>query len=376
MVANAEREHSGQEGPKPTLTPDVFMAQRFGDPRPHFAGRLEDILNEYGVAREISPNLTFGIYKFVKKWNVQSKTGLSELLNFTDGIHKAAGNTDFYKSNSFNYISDKKTLPEVLDDALDNARTMAGIVGPEFFARDGEKRATLFKTPIADTDFVLTCKGGAGAGTFSWDFAIGIDRDRDPLDTAGELWRIGLDTEKAENSEGRSMRIIRTGSGVRQQDPLKAEKLKEFKKKFKIAPSRALTFLSLYLAHSLGAENVKALTTEGAKNLSSLSNSKAPFDYSRLFIDAGFEEKLNPNWFIIPNLAENFYSTLTTTSNQGHGLRGYEARGMHEIWLAFQNLQNQDGVSFPIKLEQDEVGEKSEKIIKTFRDIHSGWKRT
>lgn len=364
-----------ESGPNTQLTPDAFMSQKFGDPRPNFRGRLEDILNEYGEAKGIPHNLTFGIYKFVRKWNVQSKAELSKLLKFTDGIHQAAGKTDFYKSNSFNYISEKETLPEVLDDALDNARTLVGLVGPEFFAREGKNRATLFKAQIADTDFVLTCKGGAGAGTFSLDFAIGIDRDRDPLDTAGELWRLGIDTEKTENSDGRSVRIIRTGSGVRQQDPLKVEKYKEFRKKFKIAPSRALTFLSLYFAHTLNAVDIRALSTEGAKKLSSLSNSKEPFDYSRLFIDAGFEEKSGPNWHTVPSLAENFYSTLATTTNQGHGLRGYEARGMHNIWLAFQNLQNQDGVSFPIKLEDGENGERSEKIIALFRKIHSDWKR-
>lgn len=335
-----------------------------------------DAMTMYAQAQGISPDLALGVYQFAVRWNLARLTQLAPTLQFLDDLHEIAGSSGIFKSKSFNYLSDKPTATETFSDALGNARYMIGLVGPEVFGREGPRRSTAFRAPIANSDFFLSCKGGSGAGAFSLDFAIGIDKGQEHTSTAGELWRTGIDTEDTDEGPGKTVRIIRTGSGVKK-DLLKMEKFLEFRRKFKTSPPRALAFLALYFAHSLGAEHLKALSTQGALKLSSLSRSKDPYDYSQLFEGVGFsEDGENKNWLSITNLQENFHDAIRTTpGGDQNGLRSYEASGIHEVLDAFENLRGPDGNPFPVKLmlEAQDKSE-TERVLATFSDIH-GWRK-
>ncbi len=367
------QEHGGSDVGQmdPPLTATSFIEDRYRS-RPFSGRRLYDVLGLYGAARGISPNVVFGVYNYARLRDVVGNDRLGKVLQFIDDLHELTGTPDFFKSRSFNYIFEGEEMAEVFNQALSNARFMVELAGVRFFAREHGKRGIIFKAPIADSDFFLSLKGGSGAGTFSMDFAIGVDKGQKALSTLGELWRTGVDTEIPEDGQGRIVRIIRTGTGVIRNDPLKTEKFKEFRKRFKITPQRALAFLALYFAYSLGAEGIKALSTNGAKRLSSLGRSANPYDYSQLFKGVGFVEGENPHWLYVPDLPENFYFTLETTPENQNGLRAYEASGMHKVLEGFQSLQGPEGEECPIRLQFVETPEEMERVLAAFRNIH-GW---
>jgi hypothetical protein len=372
MHALSEHDRSREANGFGQITPSKFMAERFGA-RFSLGIKPYDALNEYAAARGISPNVAFGVYNYARHWNLDRKDKLGHTIEFMDALHTTMDETEFFKSRSFNYISEDD-MPGAFEQALGNARFMIGLTGTDLFRREGtDGRAEVYKAPINGSDFVLSCKGGAGAGTFSLDFAIGLDKGRGITNTSGELWRTGIDSETDRSSDGRTVRIIRTGSAVKY-DPGKTERFAEFKKDFKITPPRALTFLTLYLAHSLGAERVKALTTLGGVRLSSLARSKNPYDYSKLFESTGFREMgENENWLTISNFQEDFYNAIATTAEDQNGLRTYEATGMHEVLEAFKNMTGPDGKPFPVELRFDEGKTETEKVLVAFKKIH-GWR--
>lgn len=366
----SELDHS-QDAIPPELTPEGFIMENSRTRRGR-GMRLYEGLNIYGERKGVSPNLIFGIYQYAKRWNLHTPPLDVPALRLLDDLTKITGLPDFFKSRSFNYISEEKDPTIAFSQATDNARRLVGLVGQDFFAIKDKERATIFKAPIADTNFFLSCKGGSGAGTFSLDFAIGVDWGQPFILPSGELWRTGIDTETEQSAGAFTTRIIRTGSGVKKDiDKIKA--YPEFRKKFKISPQRALAFLSMYVAHSLGTKDLKALSTEGALKLSTLARSKDPYDYTTLFSETGFQEGENPNWLFVPDLQTNFYPTIETSPDNQRGLRAHETRGMHHVLEAFQNLADSNGNPLPIKLRNDESMEETERVLITFEKIH-GWR--
>ncbi|HUQ85795.1 MAG TPA: hypothetical protein VM077_05720 [Candidatus Limnocylindrales bacterium] len=370
MLPISEHDRSREANRFRTTNPTSFMEEKFGG-RKSLGMKPHDALILYASDRGISPNVAFGVYNYARHWNLDRKDHLGATVQFMDDLYTLTGKPDFFKSRSFNYISEDE-MTRAYQQALGNADFMIKQVGMGLFTREDESaRSIVYRAPINGTDFILSCKGGAGAGTFSLDFAIGVDKGRAATNTSGELWRTGIDTEGTEDEKGKAVRIIRTGSAVKF-DPGKTEKFAEFKKVFKITPPRALAFLTLYLAHSLGAEKVKALSTTGAINLSSLRRSKNPYDYSQLFESVGFEPGAE-NWHTIPNFQDSFYSTIETKPDNPNGLRSYETTGMHEVLEAFQNLRGSDGKPFPIKMGFDEGMPATERVLAVFKTIH-GWR--
>lgn len=370
-MSNSHESVRSQDVPPPELTPEGFIMENSRTRRGRGISLYEG-LNIYGERNGISPNLIFGVYHYAKRWNLQTAPIGEPALRLLDDLHQVTDLPDFFKSRSFNYISEEEDPAVAFSRATHNARYLIGLVGQDFFASKDKERATIFKAPIADTNFFLSCKGGSGAGTFSLDFAIGIDWGQPFILPSGELWRTGIDTETEQPAGAFTTRIIRTGSGVKKDiDKIKA--YPEFRKKFKISPQRALAFLSMYVAHSLGADELRALSTQGALRLSSLSRSKDPYDYTNLFSEIGLQEGENPNWLSVPDLQTNFYPTIETSPDNQNGLRAHETRGMHHILEAFQGLRDSDGNDLPIKLRIDESREEIEKVLITFEKIH-GWR--
>lgn len=285
------------------------------------------------------PDVVFGINSFVKKRFSNETFDLLPILSFTATLSRITAGANFYKSRSFNYISESEDLAEVLRLAAENACFLTSIFGVDFFSRrDGfsGERKTFFKAQIGETDFYLSAKGGSGAGTFSVDYAIGVLKDGNRENNKGELWRTGFDTEMLCGT-GRNLRIIRTGNGVRY-DPYKTLKFEEFKNYFKSTPARFLTSLISRSAHFLNAAEVIALTTEGAKVLSSLPKRANAYNYSRLFTQMGFEEDQRRFW-------------MKYTDPGSHtGLSRREKRNFEVVADAFCNLKSLRGEEFPLKL--------------------------
>ncbi len=356
----------------PELTPEGFILEN-SRTRRNRGMRLFDGLNIYGERKGISPNLIFGVYNYARRWNLHTSPLGEPALKLLDDLHEVTDLPDFFKSRSFNYISEEEDPVIAFSRASHNARYLISLVGQDFFASKDKERATIFKAPIADTKFFLSCKGGSGAGTFSLDFAIGIDWGQPFNKTSGELWRTGIDTETEDSAGSLATRIIRTGSAVKK-DVDKIKGYSEFRKKFKISPQRCLAFLAMYVAHSLGAHELRALSTPGALRLSSLAKSKEAYDYSQLFEGVGFAVGDNENWLEVPDLQNDFYRALETTPDNMNGLRRHEARGMHHILESFENLRGPDDQAFPIDLRFDEGKEETEKVLVAFGNIH-GWRK-
>ena len=361
-----------EHGTSSVLTPAGFIEENSRTRRGR-GMRLHEGLNIYGERKGISPNLIFGVYNYARRWNLHTPPLDEPALRLLDNLHEVTDLPDFFKSRSFNYISEEEDPAIAFSQALNNARYFVDLVGQDFFATKDEERATIFKAPIADTNFFLSCKGGSGAGTFSLDFAIGIDWGQPFIKPSGELWRTGIDTETVGSDETLTTRIIRTGSAVKN-DVDKKKGYPEFRNKFKISPQRALAFLSMYVSRNLGAGRIDALTTEGAIALSTLGRSKTPYNYTNLFEGVGFDHSDNPSWLSVSDLQENFYPTLETTPENQNGLRSHEANGMDKVLEAFKDLHGPDGQPFPIKLRVDEGIEETEKALAAFGNIYQ-WRK-
>lgn len=294
--------------------------------------RLYTALRTCAAYRGIQPDVSYGVNSFVSQRFMDPSFNLAPIVTFMVSLAELTEGKNFYKSRSLNYLTDRCNVGTALDQTLGNAGYMVNLFGIDFFSRDPrfpERRKTFFKALIPDSAFYLTAKGGSGAGTFSIDLALGIEKGQGFRKNSGEIWRTGLDTEILPNGE-LGIRFIRTGSGVRH-DPLKTAQFEEFKHTFKTSPARALTFLAVNYAQRLSPIRITALTTHGAKILSTLPKDPRAYDYSRLFLGMGFtEQDDNQYWFQLADLTHP---------------RRRERVGFRRLTEAFSELKDANGQS-------------------------------
>ncbi len=219
--------------------------------------------------------------------------------------------------------------------ALSNMRYMIDRFDPEVFAATGyrrrNERAVTWRAPIDDT-YEMRIRGGSGAGAFSIDLGIGAIDNTRSRPSYKELWRTGIDTIHAAGAMG--ARFIRTGSGIKHGDTAKEKAFDDFRQRHRILPQRLLGLTSLYLMRELEPDYVLALSTEGAKRLSSLNHSKSPCDYTGIFTDIGFQPSDDPNWLVINDFPDNFYAALERA-----GIKKHEGHRLHE---AVQSVNSMD----------------------------------
>lgn len=320
---------------------------------------------------EFPENFAIGLHKYLIENNIiQNRADFDEFLLFLRELKILMGGQPLFKRNSFNYITED-TGKAAIHQMRTNAEFMIGTFGADFFAQDsrGIDRKTFMKSRIPETDCCLTCQGSIGAGTFSVNLAIGADLGKPLNDT---LCRIAFDIETT--SSGIAVRVIAIGSTLTknaERVPRNLEIGRRFFKKFKLSPQKALALLSLYIAYDLNAQTIKALSTTGARALSSLAKSKHPFDYSRVFASVGFQESSNANWLTVENLQEGgFYDAITTTPDKPEGLVAHQTDGLHAMLIAFQNLQFPNGERCPLTVCKGETRAELERAFRAFRIIH------
>lgn len=187
----------------------------------------------------------------IRQGTEQMQYFLEQLSHLTKGIN-------FYKSNALRYIYEGEKLKECLCQILANGKFWIEKFGIEFFARNhdySKARAEFMKSSI-DDEFYLSCKGGSGIGTFSLDFAIGIEKGQKAMPTK-EIWRMGIDTQ--ETKDRTSLRIIRTGGALKKTHvdyEKKYNKSNVFKKLYGISPPRALAFIAMYIGKDLPVNEI------------------------------------------------------------------------------------------------------------------------
>jgi hypothetical protein len=166
-----------------------------------------------------------------------------------------------------------------------------------------------------DDDFELRIRGGSGASALSLDFGLGWRQQRTFGDeehevvTYKELWRSGIDTEHHADQMG--VRIVRTGSGVKPGHVDKQEAFDEFRDRHGIMPQRMLAIINLYAARELEPDYVVALSTEGAKEFSTLGHSTGTCDYTGIGTNSGLLETSDPYWLGVGEYMQHgFYDTL------------------------------------------------------------------
>ena len=145
-------------------------------------------------------------------------------------------------------------------------------------------------------------------------------------------------------------RIIRTGSGHKSGGSTeRATDLREIRKNFldtyRVSPQRLLLFLTLEIAYTLGFNHIKALSTEGALNLSTLRHSKSPVDYSASLNDVGFAAQ-SGNWHEIHGWQDAIYRDLPFQGTLGK----HEIDALDAIEKSFNSLHHADGDALPFTI--------------------------
>lgn len=296
--------------------------------------QLKEALSHYGAILQVPTDAVTGYSSYLISTFSDNHFNPRALFEFLESITGITGGINYHKSGSFKYLPTSDSVDEVLAQAYRNAGFMVDTLGIDFFSRTNDSskiRKTLFKASIPESDFYLSAKAGSGAGTFSVDLALGIEKRSGFYDTSGEIWRSGFDTERLDNGSI-GTRIIRTGNGVKF-DPIKASKFDEFKAIFKISPARALTFILIGCMNSLVPSRITALTTEGAKTISSLPNTPTAYNYTGLFREFGFEDQKGAFWMV---------------GMDQRNPRKREIAGVERISEAFRNLVDPQGQSFPL----------------------------
>lgn len=204
------------------------------------------------------------------------------------------------------------TAEASVHSALENARYMRERFGDVTFAAQGSHQRRLHQvTWIAplDRDYHINVRGGSGAGTFSIDFGLGVIDYHREVPKYKELWRTGIDT--VHSDEILAARFIRTGTGIKDgKNSFKGESFDKFYKKYGLLPQRLLGLVGLYFMRELEPAYAFALTTEGARTLSSLNHSKGGCDYTKIFSCLGFRTTSDRNWLAIPDFENGFYEAL------------------------------------------------------------------
>jgi hypothetical protein len=221
---------------------------------------------------------------------------------------------------------------------------------PAFAAEVAAKRTVRAATWISpiDEDFHLHVRGGSGSGTFSIDFGLGvIDRkNRTNVPNYKELWRTGVDTVPLDDSIG--ARFIRTGSGIKDNDPFKSAAFYHFRRRHNILPQRLLGLIGLYFMRELEPRYAVAFSTAGARHYSTLKNSQGGCDYDGIFKNIGFEAiPTDENWLAIPNFGEGFYKAIVVSK--------IKRREEAVLYTAVEALKDMEPLNPP---DKDTVGQR------------------
>lgn len=296
-----------------------------GEITPHNVRNLDPQSLLEPEARTLDPSIN----GYLKAYFASTVKGLKGNVSVEAATELVGGITDYereqplFSVKPFHYmpvpdlpaIDVRCTAESTLVAAINNMRYMQERFGTRPFAAElPEKRVVRAVTWVApiDDDFHLHVRGASGSGTFSIDLGLGvIDRDnRSHTDNYKELWRAGIDTASVNDHLG--ARFIRTGSGTKAGDTFKIEAFDRFRKQHHILPQRLLGILGLYFIRELEPDYAVALSTEGAKRYSTLTNSKGVCDYDGIFKNIGFEPTSDRHWLGILNFGEKFYDAIVT----------------------------------------------------------------
>ncbi|KKW06576.1 MAG: hypothetical protein UY39_C0031G0008 [Candidatus Kaiserbacteria bacterium GW2011_GWC2_49_12] len=317
------------------------------------------IIGEYCSKNGIRADTARGVARLVTKFDrMKNASDVADVLEFASWL-KTHAPEKFYSRGNMVYLADENMpLHDFLENVKANYTFWTRTFGDKLFETSidtASSREGIWKSWLSrDEGYYISLKGGSGSGTFSVDIAIGHDRkhtehDKPLHDTTGEIWRVGFDAET--NGSGEQMfRIIRTGSGHKSGGSTeRATDLREIRKNFldtyRVSPQRLLLFLTLEIAYTLGFNHIKALSTEGALNLSTLRHSKSPVDYSASLNDVGFAAQ-SGNWHEIHGWQDAIYRDLPFQGTLGK----HEIDALDAIEKSFNSLHHADGDALPFTI--------------------------
>lgn len=283
-----------------------------------------DIVAEHGYS--LRPGVASMAMKIIAA-SVKSLRGAAvagqAATDFFGHVAEADDGNPLTKGLSFRYpaVSEipefgaERTAPANIDSATANISYMISRYGSDLFkSSNKKKRMVEYVAPIGD-EYELKIRGGSGASALSLDFGLGWVRRRDnhapdsPFSRSyQELWRMGLDTEHHDGVMG--ARIVRTGTGVKGAEQDKQQAFDRFRREYGIMPQRLLGLIGLYVAREMDPDYATALTTVGARTLSTLGRSRGCCDYSGIFTNIGFSETSDPYWLGIGSYSSGFYDAL------------------------------------------------------------------
>lgn len=99
-------------------------------------------------------------------------------------------------------------------------------------------------------------------------------------------------------------------AAVKPGDVFKSQAFDQFRKRHKIMPARLLGMMGLYFMRELEPDYAVALSTEGARQYSTLGKSKGKCDYDGIFHDIGFESTPDSKWLGISDFTDGFYGAI------------------------------------------------------------------
>ena len=362
-VGRKLRESFGEQccmlSPEARTACDGVKIRKSGIYLPDLRDAIESLVQIHGM----DPALARGISNYVWKYRlVNDQEDVQRTAALINAISQAVKGGKIARGAAFLYLPHASTFDDnVLTSAGCNARFLAGHFGPELFSERDRDHIEFFKAPIGEGRTYLSCVGGSGAGTFSLDFAIGVEQGGYP---SAQLWRTGIDFARL---GGRVvMRMVRTGSGCKRSDAnyeMKYEEFRAFRRKFGVSPQRALGFLLLQLAYDLGVDHVTALTTTGATKLSSMSKTAGGAKYTELFRGMGLSGNEDECWMSTAPFPEGFFSTQYSSRRDLDGMEAHEAGGIAAVCDAFRSLSSpMTGRTFPCGLH-DRVDDGTNRMI-------------
>lgn len=271
--------------------------------------------------QSLDPAIGGGLKKYLKSLAcLRGKLSVETAADLIRGVADYEDELPLFSTQPFRYAAlpflpeagVRRTAELTARSAVENMDYMQERFGAEAFAAETyasrQVRLIEWDAPI-DDDYHLHVRGASGAGTFSIDLGLGVmDRSKEPPKYK-ELWRAGIDTAHAYGILG--ARFIRTGSGIKQEhDDFKVKAFDRFRKRHGILPQRLLGLLGLYFMRELEPDYAVALTTTGARRLSTLGRSQGCCDYSGIFANIGFQPSTDEDWLAITDFGEGFYEAL------------------------------------------------------------------
>ncbi len=313
------------------------------------------VIDTFCRANDIDSGTAQGLNSLLVKapW-ANKRTDIEYILNFGLWLKENVPR-NFYGRRDMVYLVDANTpLSSIIENMELNYHYWTSIFGDKLFTTGDEAtwRGQILKSDLTLKDYYFSLKGQSGSGTFSVDIAIGHDPRHVNQSTRGEIWRVGMDIEKSPSGE-RVLRIIRTGSGHKSHgDEARVAELKNVRDTFldtyKTSPQRLLLFLTLQIAHDLGFNTVKGLSTQGAMEISTLVNSKKPIDYTASLLDVGLTYR-EGNWHDIQDFQNRFYEIFAANWHDTPTAR-YDVRGHTALVRAFNTLHDEHGNTLKFKL--------------------------